>query len=1130
MKVQFKDYCGTPSAGYAMELFEEKDSEGGGLLTGIWPSFFFLQITEYEPGYRFDFDMKYAVESGAPQQLAQLLEGPDNSYKYSATLQFHTTVNGFIYTPPFEEQQAAITDVEVCVYVDQVNTYHCDISAADGSYVIQIAENWIGLTQEARILPTYMGHEFINERGEEVGTAPLVTLRHRRTHSYDFQDIHSILLSGKVLVYPDLSSTLISCPVANAQVYKQNGQSVETQLDGSFAIAETIGASGILNVRMTDENGAELLDRIIVSEYKYTELLDDVSNIQFVDETVAEISTSLLGGNCGIDFVENGQVSLKMSNCDHVQTFPLGEVNGRTVRAQEYSITLDLESITLDIEVGRREDTPIPTAAKLKDELNLFMANTGQVNQIVDLRNGSAAVDYVFYAAPSIVIAQDIAYGMEGVNCELATFQRNQFELYGEEVHGVVQAGSKSNYVLFRADEVYGPTIEHICSMTGRFQLTDYVSSPSGEPLRATYEQEQDDIVLFTSHELLPISPNLYEPFFKLLTIKAVSPTPLVGDGTGEVTSFRTLNIVILGALRLEESFITTTSALPIMILRDPPGGRSHSEYQKSKQVTTFISLGAENTNGFGAEGSVQSGFAVENIPGVPDLEWNGGPQGEATVSFSYASANTLEMTIEFEKGISTNDDPGLAGELSDVIVGAGLIISYSLADNMYIDNTTCSVATKTVLLWDPRGIDEESGYIHSHFHIQHILIPKLEETMLLLAMDKKDKEYDDALKAKLKWEEILDYKKNLTNSAVPAFDAKSAMIKNHIASARKACENLVASFDYSAGRFNELNSMNIAESTWAILITTMISSLNVPALVFTAGYTEIPLYFDNFRNVTKHRNYDDLPGIWENFANDVEETFSEMEEWVDSFFGSKVSDYAIDGGAGAFEGTMVISSSETASISFETQFDSTLKPFFVENGLGAIEAESGFSFTGSATIGGGMDRSSTEVISTSYSVQDGNAMDHFVFEVLVDRVYGTPVFKLKEGRTSCPHEPGTDPVEKPQLTLISTNTPSSGCILEDSDEGFQFELTLANNQIPFISRAGGQVASGFYFLPDFPTLQGLEVKNDLFLNPLLIGLHRDAPLSLTFNAFKGPVEYDYQVRYYLFSACEWYENIIFLP
>ncbi len=116
-------------------------------------------------------------------------------------------------------------------------------------------------------------------------------------------------------------------------------------------------------------------------------------------------------------------------------------------------------------------------------------------------------------------------------------------------------------------------------------------------------------------------------------------------------------------------------------------------------------------------------------------------------------------------------------------------------------------------------------------------------------------------------------------------------------------------------------------------------------------------------------------------------------------------------------------------------------------------EAALGFMFNesgneGSAkfftTLGFSATRSGSTSESTSrtvgYTLSDGDAGDYFTLDVKDDPAYGTPVFSLVDGRSSCPYEPGTQPRDAPAL-----NISPAALVDVDPERPATFTLALTN-------------------------------------------------------------------------------------
>lgn len=93
-----------------------------------------------------------------------------------------------------------------------------------------------------------------------------------------------------------------------------------------------------------------------------------------------------------------------------------------------------------------------------------------------------------------------------------------------------------------------------------------------------------------------------------------------------------------------------------------------------------------------------------------------------------------------------------------------------------------------------------------------------------------------------------------------------------------------------------------------------------------------------------------------------------------------------------------------------------------------------GFSTTRSGST------SETNSRTVGYTLSDGDAGDYFTVDVKDDASYGTPVFSLVDGRSSCPFEPGTQPRDAPVL-----NVSPAALVDVDPERPATFTLALTN-------------------------------------------------------------------------------------
>ena len=81
-----------------------------------------------------------------------------------------------------------------------------------------------------------------------------------------------------------------------------------------------------------------------------------------------------------------------------------------------------------------------------------------------------------------------------------------------------------------------------------------------------------------------------------------------------------------------------------------------------------------------------------------------------------------------------------------------------------------------------------------------------------------------------------------------------------------------------------------------------------------------------------------------------------------------------------------------------------------------------------------------TESRTVGYTLSDDDAGDYFTVDVREDPNYGTPVFELIDGRSSCPFEPGTQPRDAPEINI------SPAALLDvDPEQPATFTLGLTN-------------------------------------------------------------------------------------
>ena len=145
-----------------------------------------------------------------------------------------------------------------------------------------------------------------------------------------------------------------------------------------------------------------------------------------------------------------------------------------------------------------------------------------------------------------------------------------------------------------------------------------------------------------------------------------------------------------------------------------------------------------------------------------------------------------------------------------------------------------------------------------------------------------------------------------------------------------------------------------------------------------------------------------------------------------------------------SFSGGLIYSNSVTTTRSSTTSFDFN---FYIDYGVAVDVGASiaglgifgGVAVAGRSTWGSVVENDASTSTNVGYVLSDDDIGDSYTLDIINDKVYGTPAFKLLAGQSSCPWEPGTLPREGVQLT---SNTYSQN--VEETQQAV-FILQLGN-------------------------------------------------------------------------------------
>lgn len=219
-----------------------------------------------------------------------------------------------------------------------------------------------------------------------------------------------------------------------------------------------------------------------------------------------------------------------------------------------------------------------------------------------------------------------------------------------------------------------------------------------------------------------------------------------------------------------------------------------------------------------------------------------------------------------------------------------------------------------------------------------------------------------------------------------------------------------------------------------------------------------------------------------------------------------------------SFTGGVTVEKSQTTdrsdgyTYSFETEVGFT---FANELDLQLNGTGGGYSMEISITAGasGSIDENNSSSVTTSYVLNDDDIGDLFSVNVKRDKRYGTPVFDLLGGETSCPWEAPTQKRNAVAFSATSTSAVNIGSNAaavfnltlgneSETDEDRTYTLSIGSNPLGALVKAEGQQLTAVNSLEfDVPAGQSM-------------------PLKLTVE--RGPLSYSYQDIEIIFSAsCE---------
>jgi trimeric autotransporter adhesin len=160
-------------------------------------------------------------------------------------------------------------------------------------------------------------------------------------------------------------------------------------------------------------------------------------------------------------------------------------------------------------------------------------------------------------------------------------------------------------------------------------------------------------------------------------------------------------------------------------------------------------------------------------------------------------------------------------------------------------------------------------------------------------------------------------------------------------------------------------------------------------------------------------------------------------------------------------------------------------------------------------------DTSIAKSTTIGYHLDDDDIGDFFSVDIYNDPRYGTPLFKLSAGTSSCPNEPGTQTRDKPQIDLnrytvsnVPTDEPAvfvaNIANVNESEEGREYAIRVipSTNLDGAVIRMGGQIIN---------------------TTPIVYFLQPGPSIPITITVEKGPFAFNYEnIQLIMYPECEY--------
>jgi len=451
-----------------------------------------------------------------------------------------------------------------------------------------------------------------------------------------------------------------------------------------------------------------------------------------------------------------------------LSVIPDGSIVKVKVQALNDCFSRELRLENADGRFSFKNLPPIPFAVSVTEHSNNIIYEYFQVQggQEVDMRNVlKDTVDFVYVSPPNVFIQPFEENGCPGDGLKMIeqTTERNGYRQYTTNI---------------RVFELYdgGTCFLDTFHLTIENEIADANSVSVSVIDTTTYP-----------HKYFAGIPNLGGDYTKFIQVTA---------NVNGALSTKIERVVVLGERSRESTFTTASPAMPLLILRDPPGdasfstlaeGKTHcNTWSKAKLFSVNESVGL-NVD-LGAKVTTYAGTPFGGV--ITEAEQIAEVDITASIGLVESSVNAAEFCVTNDIEYSTSDGSDVFFGDADLYVGAAINFEFSATDVLSFDPDQCSFDLgNNVRVW-PEGFGTK--YIYSQWQIETDVIPSLEMIGDTTSADT--------------WRRIVQYNKDLKKRAIfrenLTFDALTSYTQTFTTS-NTSSQEFSSEFTWNAS-FNE--------------------------------------------------------------------------------------------------------------------------------------------------------------------------------------------------------------------------------------------------------------------------------------------------------------------------------------